>query len=161
MAKAAIEVRPIAGAIGLQIFGADLGSELDAETVAAIRRAWLDHCVIFFRDQDLPPARFRLSPSASDRDRVSLHQGARGVPGDHPGGEARAREHQLRRHLALRHRLSEAPPMGTMLLAREVPPYGGDTMFANQYLAYEALSDGLKQTARRPDRRQHARPRPT
>ena len=44
--------------------------------------------------------------------------------------------------------------MGSMLLAREVPPYGGDTMFANQYLAYEALSDGLKADARRACRRQ-------
>ena len=40
----------------------------------------------------------------------------------------------------------EIPPMGSMLLAREVPPYGGDTVFANQYMAYEALSDGLKAT---------------
>ena len=40
----------------------------------------------------------------------------------------------------------ETPPMGTLLLAREVPPAGGDTLFANQYLAYETLSDGLKQT---------------
>ena len=46
------------------------------------------------------------------------------------------------------------PPMGSMLLAREVPPYGGDTMFANQYLAYETLSDGLEADARRADRRQ-------
>jgi taurine dioxygenase len=36
------------------------------------------------------------------------------------------------------------PPMGAILYAIEVPPYGGDTLFANQYLAYETLSDGMK-----------------
>src|SRR6185295_15570356 len=58
MAKTAIEVRPIAGAIGAEITGIDLGKDLDEDTVAAIRRAWLAYGVIFFRDQDLPPARF-------------------------------------------------------------------------------------------------------
>jgi taurine dioxygenase len=38
----------------------------------------------------------------------------------------------------------ERPPMASMLLARELPPYGGDTLFANMYLAYETLSDGMR-----------------
>ena len=51
-----MEIRPLAGAIGAEIFGVDLSEPLDDETVAAIRRAWLDHLVIFFRHQTLPPA---------------------------------------------------------------------------------------------------------
>ena len=53
-----LAVHPIAGAIGAEIAGVDLSKNLSDETVAAIRRAWLEHLVIFFRDQDLPPARF-------------------------------------------------------------------------------------------------------
>src|SRR5208282_2465137 len=58
MRNAAFEVRPIAGAIGAEVHGVDLAGDLPAETVAAVRQALLDHLVIFFRDQDLPPASF-------------------------------------------------------------------------------------------------------
>ena len=48
-----LDVRPMTGAIGAEIFGVDLGADLDDATIAAIRRALLDHCVVFFRDQDI------------------------------------------------------------------------------------------------------------
>jgi taurine dioxygenase len=51
-------VHPIAGAIGAEISGVDAAKELDAETVAAIRQAWLEHLVVFFRDQALTPTQF-------------------------------------------------------------------------------------------------------
>src|SRR5258708_30827171 len=57
MARKRLDIRPLAGAIGAEIAGVDLARELDADTVAAIRKVWLDHLVIFFRDQELPPAR--------------------------------------------------------------------------------------------------------
>ena len=146
MARTAIDVRPIAGALGAEISGVDLAGEVGDETIAAIRRAWLDHCVIFFRDQDLPPARFlTFAKRFGEVDRVSLHQGPGGVSRDHPGREARAREDQLRRHLALRHLLSRDAADGAPCWSRaKCRPHGGDTMFANTYLAYETLSDGMK-----------------
>ena len=58
MARRAIEVRPIAGALGAVIGGVDLREIDDDDAVAAIRKAWLEHCVVFFRDQPLPPAYF-------------------------------------------------------------------------------------------------------
>jgi taurine dioxygenase len=145
MAKTAIEVRPIAGAIGAEIFGADLGKELDQDSIAAIRRAWLQHCVIFFRDQDLPPARFLTF--AKQFGKVVEYPFIKGLE-DFPEIIPVVKlEHEKTNFGGIWHSDTaylEAPPMGTMLVAREVPPYGGDTMFANMYLAYEALSDGMK-----------------
>ena len=145
MANTAIEVRPIAGAIGAEIFGADLGKELDQDSIAAIRRAWLQHCVIFFRDQDLPPARFLTF--AKQFGKVVEYPFIKGLE-DFPEIIPVVKlEHEKTNFGGIWHSDTaylEAPPMGTMLVAREVPPYGGDTMFANMYLAYEALSDGMK-----------------
>src|SRR5271169_984495 len=58
MADRSLQIRPIAGALGAEIAGVDLAGDLDDGTIAAIRRAWLDHLVIFFRGQTLPPERF-------------------------------------------------------------------------------------------------------
>ncbi len=145
MANTAIEVRPIAGAIGAEIFGIDLRNDVDDETVAAIRRAWLEHCVIFFRDQDLPPARFlSLAKRFGTVVEYPFIKGLEDFPEIIPVMKL---EHEKTNFGGIWHSDTaylEAPPMGTMLVAREVPPYGGDTMFANMYLAYEALSDGMK-----------------
>ena len=57
MADHSLQIQPIAGALGAEIAGVDLAADLDEGTVAAIRGAWLDHLVIFFRDQELLPER--------------------------------------------------------------------------------------------------------
>jgi alpha-ketoglutarate-dependent taurine dioxygenase len=145
MAKNKIEVRPIAGAIGAEISGVDLGKELDEETVAAIRRVWLDHCVIFFRDQDLPPARFLAF--AKRFGKVIEYPFIKGLEEFPEIIPVIKLEHEKTNFGGIWHSDTsylELPPMGTMLVAREVPPRGGDTMFANTYLAYETLSDGMK-----------------
>ena len=141
-----LDVRPLSGATGAEIFGVDLARELDADTVAAIRKAWLDHLVIFFRDQDLPPARLlALAQRFGQPIEYPFVKGIDGFPEITP---VIKQEHERVNFGGLWHSDTtylEKPPMGTMLVAREVPPYGGDTLFANMYLAYETLSPGLRQ----------------
>jgi taurine dioxygenase len=145
MARSAIEVRPIAGNIGAEIHGLDLAKELDEEAIAAIRQAWLAHCVVFFRDQPLSPARFlafakRFGPAVEYPFIKGLEEYPEIIP-------VIKLEHERTNFGGVWHSDTsylETPPMATMLIAREVPPQGGDTMFANAYLAYETLSDGMK-----------------
>jgi taurine dioxygenase len=142
---AALDIRPVAGALGAEILGVDLARELDAETVAAIRRALLDHLVIFFRDQDLPPDRFlAFARRFGTTVEYPLVKGIEGYPEIIRVAKL---EHERVNFGGIWHSDTtylETPPMGTLLVAREVPPYGGDTLFANMYLAYETLSEGLK-----------------
>ena len=58
MAGYSFEVRRLSGSIGAEILGIDLASEPDDNAIGEIRQVWLEHNVIFFRDQDLPPAMF-------------------------------------------------------------------------------------------------------
>jgi taurine dioxygenase len=145
MGRQSISIQPLAGAIGAEIAGVDLAQELDADTIAAIRQAWLDHLVIFFRNQDLPPARLlALARCFGQPIEYPFVKGIDGFPEITPVVKL---EHETVNFGGLWHSDTaylETPPMGTMLVAREVPPHGGDTLFANMYLAYESLSPGLR-----------------
>jgi taurine dioxygenase len=140
-----IKVQRIAGAIGAEIHGVDLTQDLDDETVAAIRRVWLEHLVIFFRDQELSPARF-LAFARRFGEPVE-YPFVKGIDGFAEIIPVVKREHETVNFGGIWHSDTtylEVPPMGTMLIAREVPPFGGDTLFANQYVAWETLSLGMK-----------------
>jgi taurine dioxygenase len=140
-----LEIRPLAGAIGAEIFGVDL-RELDEPTVAVIRRAWLDHLVIFFRDQNLTPAQLvDFARRVGEPVEYPFLKGLDGFPEITPVVKL---AHEKINFGGIWHSDTaylERPPMASMLLAREVPPNGGgDTLFANMYLAYETLSPGLR-----------------
>ena len=145
MTGTSLEIRPIAGALGAEIGGIDLAEDLDGGTIAAIRRAWLDHLVIFFREQRLAPERFLdFARRFGEVIEYPFIKGIDGFPEITPVVKL---EHETVNFGGLWHTDTaylEYPPMGTMLIAREVPPFGGDTLFANMYLAYETLSPGLQ-----------------
>jgi taurine dioxygenase len=140
-----VDVRPIAGALGAEISGVDLSRPLGDGTLAAIRRAWLDHLVIFFRDQDLTAAQY-LAFARRFGEPIE-YPFVKGLPEAPEIIPVLKLEHEKINFGGLWHSDTtylEQPPMASMLLAREVPPAGGDTEFANMYLAYETLSDGMK-----------------
>ena len=140
-----LDVRPIAGALGAEIHGVDLAGDLDDEQVAAIRRVWLEHCVVFFRDQTLPPDRFLAF--AERIGRPIEYPFVKGIDGYPKIIQVAKFEHERNNFGGIWHADTtylEEPPTATLLVAREIPAVGGDTLFANQYLAYETLSEGMK-----------------
>ena len=147
MRNSRIEVQPVSGAVGAEIHGVDLTQPVDAERFADIRQAFHDHGVIFFRDQKLTPEQHlafakRFGP-------ININRFFATVPGYPMIAEVR-KEPEQKSNIGSAwhtdHSYDEAPALGSMLLAREVPETGGDTLFANMYLAFETLSDGLKRT---------------
>jgi taurine dioxygenase len=145
MAYRLIQVTPLAGALGAEVSGVDLGRELADETFAEIHHAFLGHQVIFFRDQALRPEQQlafarRFGPPIVDpfiqspTDRPDLMVVVKDTHEKHAFGNVWHSDSTF----------LERPPAASILYALEVPPYGGDTLFASQYLAYETLSAGLR-----------------
>jgi taurine dioxygenase len=140
-----IGIHPVSGALGAEITGVDLASDLDEQTIGVLRRAWLEHLVLFFHDQPLPPARFlAFGRRFGETIEYPFVKGLDEFPEIIPVVKL---AHERINFGGVWHSDTaylDAPPMASMLLAREVPPAGGDTLFANMYLAYEALSEGMK-----------------
>src|SRR6266850_3058855 len=140
-----IRIHPISGALGAEISGVDLSKELDDQTVAVLRRAWLEHLVLLFRDQPLTPPQFlAFARRFGEIIEYPFVKGLEEYPEIIPVVKL---EHERINFGGVWHSDTaylDVPPMASMLLAREVPPRGGDTLFANMYLAYESLSAGMK-----------------
>jgi taurine dioxygenase len=142
-----IEIQPIAGALGAEISGIDLSQSLDDQAIAAIRKAFLEHLVIFFRGQKLEPQQ-QLAFARRLGEPMAYPQ-LKGLPECPLITPVVKLEHERVNFGGVWHSDTaylERPPMASMLYALEVPPHGGDTLFANQYLAYERLSEGLRAT---------------
>jgi taurine dioxygenase len=141
-----IEVRPIAGALGAEIYGVDIGRVLEDDVVAEIRQAFLDHLVVFFRGQKLAPSQQLAFAQRFGEPMEYPH--LKGLPDCPLITPVIKLEHERVNFGGIWHSDTaylEQPPMASMLYALEIPPYGGDTLFANQYLAYDTLSGRLQQ----------------
>jgi taurine dioxygenase len=139
-----MKVQRIAGALGAEISGITLAEATDRE-IAEIRGLWLESQVVFFRDQNLSSEQYMAF--ARRIGRPVEYPFVKGLPGFPEIIEVKKLEHEKVNFGGVWHSDTaylEVPPMASMLLAREVPPQGGDTLFANMYLAYESLSPGMQ-----------------
>ena len=140
------ELAPIPGALGAEVRGVDLGGDIAAEVIDNLRQRWLEHRVLFFRHQDLDPEQLavfgrRFGP-------LEQYPFVEPLP-DHPEVIPVIKEPDERAnfgggwHTDLVYR--PEPSAATMLHAIEVPARGGDTLFADGVLAYEALSERMRE----------------
>ncbi|MCH9675550.1 MAG: TauD/TfdA family dioxygenase [Gammaproteobacteria bacterium] len=145
MAYRHIEVRPSSGALGAEVGNVDLAN-LTEESFAEIHHAFLEHLVLFFREQQLT---IEAQKAFGQRfGQLYAHPYVAPVAG-HPEVIEIVKDRTDRKnfggawHADLTY--LENPMLGAVLYALEVPPQGGDTLFANMYLAYETLSPGMQQ----------------
>jgi taurine dioxygenase len=140
-----IEVLPVAGALGAEIGGVDLSCPLADAVVREIRQALLDYLVIFFRGQKLTPPQQLVFAQRFGEPMEYPH--LKGLPECPLITPVIKLERERVNFGGIWHSDTtylECPPMASLLYAIEIPPYGGDTLFANQYLAYETLSEGFR-----------------
>ncbi len=143
-----IQVRPLTGCLGAEVTGVDLSAPLDRETFAEIKHAWLEHLVLFFRDQALDPeAHKRFGEYFGELKNESMLFG-RATEGVDPyvlNPETGKNPYVPRTEcLHIDHSYAEIPNMATILQANVIPDSGGDTVWVNCYAAFESLSEPMQ-----------------
>ncbi len=140
-----LRIRRLTPTIGAEIEGVDLTRPIGPELFAEIRRALADHLVIFFRDQDITPDQHVAFGRLFGE--LQIHPAAPHEPGrpelmivEADANSERANGEGWHTDVSC----EAEPPMGSILHVKESPPEGGDTIFANMYAAYEALSERMK-----------------
>ena len=133
------------GGLGAEISGVNLAN-LDDASFEEIHRAWLDYHVIYVRRQEMTPEdHLAFARRWGD---IHIHPFNAPMDGYPEILQLLKTEDSWRNNGNLWHSdqmYTAQPAKATILIAREMPPFGGDTMFTNQYLAYETLSDGMKE----------------
>ena len=142
-----IQVAPLAAQVGAEILGVVLAGSPSPAVLDEIRRVLGEYGVVFFRDQQLTPEQHIAFARCFGE--IDVNRFFATVP-DYPMIAEVRKEPEQQRNIGngwhTDHSYDEAPALGSMLYAREVPRTGGDTLFASMYVAYDALSDGLKST---------------
>ncbi len=135
----------LAGAIGAEISGVDVSQDLSDDVIAEITSALDEHHVIFFRDQKLNPQ--QQAAFAARFGRLIPYPMVKGLDGTDAVVPVIKRKDERVNFGGIWHADTtylKEPPMGAMLYAVDLPPYGGDTLFANMHLAFETLSPSLQ-----------------
>ncbi|MBD2123639.1 TauD/TfdA family dioxygenase [Trichocoleus sp. FACHB-262] len=149
MASQSFEVKPIAGRIGAKIIGVDLSADLSDAVIQEIRQALVQYKVIFFRGQTLD-ADGQVTFARRFGEVTTAHPTVPSLPG-HPEvldldyGRTAARANNWHTDVTF----VDRPPLGSVLRAIEIPPAGGDTIWANSVTAYQDLPDHLRNLADR------------
>lgn len=142
-----MDVYPVSPNVGAEIHGVDLSQPLSDNLFGAIRDAFTQWGVIFFRDQDISPEQHIAF--AERWSAININRFFTPVDGYPMIAEVR-KEPDDKMNIGSKwhtdHSYDQEPALGSILYAKEVPPVGGDTQFASMYAAYDALSDGLKET---------------
>ena len=140
-----MKVKALSPTLGAEVFGIDLSLPLDDVMIDDLRALWLEYQIIVIRSQNLTPTKqLAFAKALGEPDIYPFLTGLEGFP---MITEVLKKEDEKVNFGGVWHSdttYQKCPPMATLLYAKELPPLGGDTLFANQYEAFASLSAPLR-----------------